>query len=238
MSLPRFFLNDGPPPMEGTLLPLEPAQAKHLWVLRLGTGAALELVLPSGPWKADLAEISKDRAVARLVRPLAEEREPAHPIHAWVPITAQLALLDDMLPGLVELGVTSIRPVAYERSEYDPARTLARFERWQRIIRGACEQSHRSRIPALGQPAVFGDLLKVDVDQRWVAYEVRAGDGNPRPGPGPIAFTSGPEGGITDGEFALLSGAGWKAVTLGGSILRAVTCPVALLGAIRFQLPD
>jgi len=238
MSLPRFFLTHAATPREGSLLPLEPAQAKHLWVLRLGAGAALELVLPSGPWKADLAEINKDRAVARLVRPLDEHREPAFPIHAWVPVTAQLSLLDDVLPGLVELGATLIQPVAYERSEYDAAKTLARFERWQRIVRGACEQSHRSRIPALGQPAAFEALLQVDVAQRWVAYEVRAGEGNPRPVKGPIAFTSGPEGGITDAEFAALTEKGWKAVTLGGSILRAVTCPVALLGAIRFQLPD
>ncbi|BDU74872.1 RsmE family RNA methyltransferase [Mesoterricola silvestris] len=237
MSLPRFFLTQADLPREGSLLPLEPAQAKHLWVLRLGAGAALELVLPSGPWKADLAEITKDRAVARLVRPLEEQREPAFPVHAWIPLTAQLSLLDDVLPGLVELGATSIQPVAYERSEYDPAKTQARFERWERIIRGACEQSHRSRIPALGQPAEFDALLGVDVPQRWVAYEVRAGEGNPRLEPGPVAFTSGPEGGITDAEFAALTGAGWKPVTLGGSILRAVTCPVALLGAIRFQNP-
>ena len=55
--------------------------------------------------------------------------------------------------------------------------------------------------------------------------------------PGPIAFTSGPEGGITDLEFKALSGAGWQAVTLGGSILRAITAPIAMMGAIRYQLP-
>lgn len=237
MSLPRFFLPYAAPPREGSLLPLEPAQAKHLWVLRLGPGAALELVLPTGPWKADLAELNKDRAVARLVRPLDEQREPPFPIQAWIPLTAQLSLIDDLLPPLVELGATLIQPVAYERSEYDAEKTLARFERWQRIVRGACEQSHRSRMPELARPAGFEALLQVEVPQRWVAYEVKAGEGNPGFALGPIAFTSGPEGGITDDEFAALTGAGWKPVTLGGSILRAVTCPVAVLGAIRFQLP-
>jgi 16S rRNA (uracil1498-N3)-methyltransferase len=203
-------------------------------VLRQGAGAALELVLPSGPWKADLAETTKDKAVARLVAPLDEDREPPFPIHAWVPLTAQVSLIDDILPGLVELGATTITPVAYQRSEYDAAKTLARMERWERILRGACEQSHRSRVPALEAPAPFRALLEVQTAQRWVAYEVPAGAANPRLAPGPIAFTSGPEGGITDQEYAGLRAAGWLPVTLGGSILRAITCPAALLGAIRF----
>jgi 16S rRNA (uracil1498-N3)-methyltransferase len=235
MSLPRFFLPYAVPPREGALVPLEPAQARHLWVLRQGPGSAVELLLPSGPWKADLAETSKDKAVARLVAPLLEDREPPFPIHAWVPLTAQLSLLDDILPPLVELGATAITPVAYQRSEYDAAKTLARMERWERILRGACEQSHRSRVPRLETPAPFNALLEVTIPQRWVAYEVPAGGANPKLAPGPIAFTSGPEGGITDLEYAALTGGGWLPVTLGGSILRAITCPSALLGAIRFQ---
>ena len=237
MSLPRFFLPYAAAPAKGALIPLEPAQARHLWVLRMAAGAALELVLPSGPWKADVAEITKDGVRVRLVGPLAEDREPPFPIQAWIPLTAQLSLLDDLLPPLVELGVTLIQPVAYYRSEFDQDKTMARFERWQRIVRGACEQSHRSHLPQLGTPLPFEALLKVGIAQRWVAYEVPSGQGNPVLAPGPVAFTSGPEGGITDPEFKALADSGWQPVTLGGSILRAVTCPVAMMGAIRFQFP-
>jgi len=236
MSLPRLFVAHAGTPREGALVPLEPAQARHLWVLRLAPGAALELVLPAGPWRADLAESGRDRATARLVGPLDEDREAPFPIDAWLPVTAQISLLDDLLPPLVELGATRIRLVAYERSEFDPAKTRARFDRWQRIIQGACEQSHRSRVPALEEPAGFEALLQVPPGQNWVAYEIAAGRANPPLRPGPVSFTSGPEGGITDGEIRALEGAGWTPVTLGGSILRAVTCPVALLGAIRFQM--
>ena len=205
-------------------------------MLRLAPGAALELVLPAGPWRADLAELGKDRAVARLVAPLREDREAPFPIEAWLPLTAQLSLIDDLLPPLVELGAGTIRLVAYQRSEFDPAKAAARMERWQRIILGAGEQSHRSRLPALSAPCGFDSLLQAPAGQKWVAYEVAAGRANPRLAPGPVAFTSGPEGGITDHEIQALQGAGWIPVTLGGSILRAVTCPVALLGAIRFQM--
>jgi len=238
MSVPRFFVPHNDLPREGVQVVLSPAQARHLWVLRMPQGSALELLLPSGPWKADLSETRKDNALARLVAPLRENREAAIAIEAYIPITAQLSLLDDLIPPLVELGVSLIQPVAFRRSEFDAEKTAARFERWQRIVQGACEQSHRSKVPAFNPPVPFETLLSVATPQRWVAYEVASGQPNPSLREGPIAFTSGPEGGITDGEFAALTGAGWQPVTLGGSILRAITCPVAMLGAIRFQAPE
>jgi len=237
MSIPRFFVPYPGQPHAGLQLPLGAAQARHLWVLRLPPGSALELVLETGPWKADLVELSKDQALARLVAPLQEDREPPCAITAYVPVTAQLSLLDDLLPPLVELGATRIQPVVFRRSEHDADKTAARFERWQRILHGACEQSHRSRVPAFAPPMGFEQLLADPTPQRWVAHEVPTGQANPTLALGPVAFTSGPEGGLTDGEFTALGAAGWLPVYLGGSILRAVTCPVAMLGAIRFLLP-
>jgi len=237
MSIPRLFVPYPGVVHEGVQVPLGAAQARHLWVLRLPQGSALELVLESGPWKADLSEIDKDHALARLVAPLREDREPPFALAAYVPVTAQLSLLDDLIPPLVELGATLIQPVVFRRSEYDAGKTAARFERWQRIVHSACEQSHRSKVPGFALPVPFDALLTVDVAQRWVAHELPSGQDNPTLARGPVAFTSGPEGGLTDGEYAGLSGAGWQPVYLGGSILRAVTCPVAMLGAIRFLLP-
>lgn len=237
MSLPRFFL-DVPPaaPVEGLALPLGAETARHLRALRLRPGAALEVVLGESPWRADLAELDRERALARLVAPLAEEREHPFPLEACLPLTAQLSLWDEWLPPLVELGVTRIQPVAYARSEFDPAKTAARLERWQRLILAACEQSHRTRRPELHPPMAFEALLAWPTAQKWVAYELATGQANPALRPEPLAFTCGPEGGIADGEFAALAAAGWVPVSLGRSILRAVTTPVALLGAVQFQL--
>jgi 16S rRNA (uracil1498-N3)-methyltransferase len=170
------------------------------------------------------------------VAPLEEDREAPIPLQAWIPLTAQLSLVDEMLPPLVELGASLLQPVIYTRSEYDSRKTLARLERWQRIVLAACEQSHRTRVPDLRQPVPFEALLALDLPQKWVAYERKTNGRNPMLESQAIAFTSGPEGGITDGEFAGLRNAGWKAVSLGQGILRAVTAPVAMLGAIQHQL--
>jgi 16S rRNA (uracil1498-N3)-methyltransferase len=82
----------------------------------------------------------------------------------------------------------------------------------------------------------FEALIAWPTAQKWVAYELATGEANPVLRPEALAFTSGPEGGITDDEYTALAAAGWASVSLGRSILRAVTAPVALLGAVQFQL--
>ncbi|MBK8573088.1 MAG: 16S rRNA (uracil(1498)-N(3))-methyltransferase [Geothrix sp.] len=235
MSLPRFFLAPLPA-AENALVPLDAEAARHLKALRLKPGAALELVLGDQTWRADLAKLDRGRATARLVAPLHEDREPPVALQACLPLPAQLSLFDEWLPPLVELGITLIQPVVYRRSEFDAAKTAARMERWARLIQSACEQSHRSRLPELRPPMPFASLLTWEAPQRWVAYELATGQANPPWRPEALAFTSGPEGGITDEEFVALCGAGWQPVSLGRSILRAVTTPVALLGAVQYQL--
>ena len=236
MSLVRFVLPWAGAPAENALVSLNPEQARHLSVLRITPGEALELLLPGGPWKAELAELSKRGATVRLVCPVQEDREPSIPIHACLPLTAQLSLWDDWLPGVVELGATLIQPVIYQRSEFDPKRTAPKLERWRRLILASCEQSHRNRVPELREPVPFEALLAWDAPQKWVAYEVRQAVVNPALEEKALAFTHGPEGGITDDEFSRLIRAGWLPVSLGASILRAVTCPSAVLGAVQFEL--
>ncbi len=236
MSLPRFVLSTQTTIQENASLEMEGEQARHLSVLRLKPGDALELLLPSGPWRAEVSEMGKHKALIRLVCPLDENREAPVALEACLPLTAQLSLWDDWLPACVELGASLIQPIIYTRSQFDARKTAQRMERWQRIISGACEQSHRSRIPELREPVTFEHLLAWPTQQKWVAYELHVGERNPSLEKAPIAFTHGPEGGITDEEFASLQKHGWQSVTLGRSILRAVTCPSALLGAIQYEL--
>lgn len=236
MSLPRLIVPAPGPYFEGRLIALSPEQARHLHALRLKAGSALELLLEDGPWQADLTGITPKAAHARLIAPLREAREAPIAIHACLPITSHLATWEDWLPPLVELGVTHFHPIAYARSEFDPHRVPSKVERWSRVIAAAVEQSHRNHIPELLPIQPFDTLRDWSIPQRWVAYEAAAGVANPTLSKEPLAFTCGPEGGITDEEFLALRKAGWLPVCLGLSILRAVTAPIAMLGAIQFQL--
>lgn len=236
MSLPRLIVPSPGPCYEGRLVALSSDQARHLHALRLKPGEALELLLEDGPWQADLTGITRDAAHARLISPLHEPRESQIPLHACLPVTSHLGTWEDWLPPLVELGVTHIHPINYSRSEANAHRMLAKGERWSRIIASAVEQSHRNHIPELFPVQPFNTLLDWQIPQRWVAYEASAGIVNPVLRKEPLAFTCGPEGGITNEEFSALKESGWQPVSLGRSILRAVTAPVALMGAIQFLL--
>lgn len=218
------------------MIALSPEQARHLHALRLKAGAALELLLDGGPWQADLTGITLEVAHVRLISPLLELRESPIPLHACLPITSHLATWEDWLPPLVELGVTHFHPIIYARSEFDSRRTLAKVPRWSRIIASAVEQSHRSHIPELLPAQQFTSLLDWRIPQRWVAYEATANVVNPALSMEALAFTCGPEGGISDAEFVALRDSGWQPVCLGRSILRAATAPIAVMGAIQFQL--
>jgi len=236
MTLPRFAFTEPVDPREGLLLPLGVEQAKHVIALRIALGGSLEALLPNGIWLGELASTSKQGAAIRLVAPIGENREAPIEIHACLPITAQLNIWADFLPSAVELGATLIQPVIYERSQFDCRQVKPRMERWRRVILAACEQSHRNKIPELLPPLPIDALQTWRADQKWVAYETQTGAQNPRLEPGSIAFTHGPEGGIADSEIELLTKSGWRAITLGKSILRAATCPAAILGGIQMEL--
>jgi len=236
MTLPRFVLPDAITPVENSTIALGPEQAKHIAAIRLVLGNSLEIHIPAGIWRAELVGITKNSASVRLVAPINENREAPVDIHACLPITAQLGLWDDFLPDAVELGATLIQPVIYERSQYNKHSVDARMGRWRRIILTACEQSHRTRIPELRPPLPLESLRTWDVQQRWVAYEVKTAAPNPVLILENIAFTHGPEGGIADIEIDMLRESGWKPISLGRSILRAATCPAAILGALQMEL--
>ncbi|MDR1842019.1 MAG: 16S rRNA (uracil(1498)-N(3))-methyltransferase [Holophagales bacterium] len=236
MSLPRFILPDFANQLENASLSLGAEQTKRVAALRLAPGDSLEALLPGGLWRAELIGLSRGGAAIRLVCPVSENREAPIEIHACLPITAQLSLWDDFLPGVVELGAALIQPIIYERSQYDKRGFSARLARWRKIILAACEQSHRTRVPELLSPIPLEALQSWGVKQRWAAYEVKTGEPNPELALEDIAFTHGPEGGVADREIDLLRQSGWKPLCFGKSILRAVTCPAAILGAVQAEL--
>lgn len=240
MSLPRFFLSVAPKDLrEGGLVALPPEAARHAQVLRLRSGDALELAWhPGEVWVGDVVSARGSDWTIRLVRSLDENREWPVRIEACIPILAQPSLIDDMLPGLVELGVQTFQPIVFDRSEYDAHKIQGRMERWQRLCERSAEQSHRSRLPELRAPETIDYLLRHPISQRWVAYEAQQ-----RHEPNPFrcqdfVFTSGPEGGFTPREISQLLEADWQPISLGGSILRAVTAPCALMGAAAFHLSN
>jgi 16S rRNA (uracil1498-N3)-methyltransferase len=156
--------------------------------------------------------------------------------------------MDVIVRMTVEIGVDAIHPVITTRSEVrlSTERRRAKVERWRRIARSAAEQSHRQRVPELGEPAPLADVIKalgptahiITLSEREKGATLRhvLNDLETPSSSLDVALVVGPEGGLSVEEEYALSDAGALTATLGETILRTETAAVvavALANDIR-----
>jgi 16S rRNA (uracil1498-N3)-methyltransferase len=154
--------------------------------------------------------------------------------------------LELIVQKAVELGVTTITPVATERSivKLDERKAAERTERWQRIADEAARQCGRADVTsvtppvslkeALAQPPLEGER-RIILDEEERGTRLRDVLGSPA---APYCFLIGPEGGLTRAEVQLAQAAGYLPVTLGPRILRTETVGLALLAIVQHVLGD
>lgn len=143
---------------------------------------------------------------------------------------------DEVVRQVTELGVDEIVPIISDRTL--PRPSANKLQRWRRIATEAGEQSERLTVPVIREPLVWSSwlthesqdfrficvarqtvpsLLSVCLTARFTEVEVAIG----------------PEGGWTTTEIAQAIAHGYQPVTLGASILRAVTASVTAIGILR-----
>jgi 16S rRNA (uracil1498-N3)-methyltransferase len=217
---------------------LEGAEHHHLArVARIKAGEEVWIFDRQGNrYRAEVENVGKDRSRLRLVGRAAAER-PA------VEITLGQALIkpgnmDLVVQKAAELGVTVLVPLVTARSLHGQAGNGAKkIERWRKIALEAAKQSRRSAATAIEPFTPVEDFADCETDARKLYLsesggkplrEVLTGPG----GPSAVALLSGPEGGWTAGEEEMLKGAGFEAVSLGKTVLRAETATIAAVGMI------
>lgn len=252
---PRFFASELRPPQAW----LRGAAAEHLGrVLRARTGEIVELASAGLTYRACITSIRPEEIEFELL-----DSRPAAAPHCRIelaPAIFRFHRWEWLLEKAVELGVEAVQPVIAARSEPHLARAAtARRERWQRLAEAAAGQSHRVFPPPVQPPLPLSEYLQRaggEADARLWLREP-AGDGktaehamplrewlrergnrreeNPWELPR-VRLLSGPEGGWKDEECATLTAGGWQAVSLGPTVLRAETAPLAALAALVLML--
>ncbi len=207
-----------------------------LHVLRLGTGASLEVFDGSGrAYDARVVAVEEDGV--RLA--LGEMRRA--PASRAVHILQGLPKGDKLewvLQKGTELGATAFHPVATARSvvKLEPRRAEERTLRWRKIVEEAARQCQRNDVPAVHPPQSLLEaaralapgtlLLVLDEEESAVAL----GEAFRASAPGtPVALVVGPEGGLDREEAGALQALGGRCVTLGRRILRTETAALAAL---------
>ncbi|MGD8207097.1 MAG: 16S rRNA (uracil(1498)-N(3))-methyltransferase [Thiohalocapsa sp.] len=234
--IPRIYT---PQPLGvGDRVTLEAGASAHLaQVLRLQPGDAVVLFNGDGHDCRGHIETSRRDAVrARIERRGPQEAAPSLPICLALGISKG-ERMDFSLQKAVELGVSAIVPLFTERSvvRLRDERLARRIRHWQGVVVSACEQSGRSRLPALADPlglqawldtAPAGGLL---LDPRG---DLPLPDAMPPSAEG-LTLLVGPEGGLSPQERRAALAAGFRGVRLGPRTLRAETAPLAAIAAIQ-----
>jgi 16S rRNA (uracil1498-N3)-methyltransferase len=235
MARRRFFVDrvhDGRAELAGD-------EARHLSrVLRAAPGQRYEISDNHALYLAEIAEVTAQRVVFRMVEPLEFTAPP-------VAITLLAALIKfDRFEWIVEkateLGVAKIIPMDCERSEKGLAKAAEkRRERWQRVAREASQQSRRVHLPEITPPAAFTQAIAQPARFRFALEEnpgaqplLTAAMSSERRQRDTVALAVGPEGGWTDDERSLLARAGFTAVSAGFQIMRTETAAISALAVL------
>lgn len=139
---------------------------------------------------------------------------------------APIKRTDDLLNMATQMGVGRFLPVITDRTNANHIK----WERMQKIVVEASEQSNRNSVPTILSPCRFSEL---DLSNLVFADE-RAAYGHAT-AQMPTVIKSvliGPEGGFSDAEFGALDSAGACGISLGKTILRAEVAAVVAIAKV------
>jgi 16S rRNA (uracil1498-N3)-methyltransferase len=234
--MPRFYCPQ--PLVAGDLIALPDQVAHHAWVVRLQPGAALTLFNgDGGEYLAELAEVDKKRASARILAHVARDCELPYEI-TLAQALPEAAKMDWIIEKAVELGVAAIQPLAAQRSvvRLSAERAEKRLAHWQGVIVAASEQSGRNRLARLAPVDDFGRWIGQRDMHRRILLSPRGGESlagwaRHQP-PQSLCLLVGPEGGFSEQEEDAAIGQGALALSMGPRILRTETAGVAAAAAL------
>ncbi len=220
-------------------------EARHAAsVMRLTQGQTVELFDGRGTLaKAQIEKISSKEVTCR-IESLQTAEKPARPriiIAASVPKADRFDLL---IAKCTELGADRITPVIFERSVKQPKNPKA-ADRWRNITISAAKQCKRLFLPVIDKPLPLTKAIsKLTVDYPASRILVGSLADNAKSllkikfdSRDVIAFI-GPEGGLTDRENELLTGAGAKFVRITNTVLRVETAAIAFAAVLAATRGD
>ncbi len=235
MRVPRIFQQQDL--AVGTTIELDERAFKHLiQVLRFSEGR--ELILFNGlggEYHAKLSSVSKRSAQAHIFSFDNISRESSLEIHLAQCISKG-DRFDFAIQKAVELGVNSITPLISARSQLklNEERRDKKRQHWQQVAISACEQSGRTLIIRIYEPAGLADYLaQAKAQTRLLLHPegskklsgIKLGHS--------FDLLIGPEGGFEEKEIALAQRAQFEIIRLGERILRTETAPIVVISALH-----
>jgi 16S rRNA (uracil1498-N3)-methyltransferase len=234
MRLTRICVDE---PLEGrSTITLRGAAARHAGrVLRLKTGDPLRVFDGSGgEYAATVRNVGRDTVEVTLGDFVAEGPAPPLEIVLWQGV-ARGDRMDFTVQKATELGVDAILPVITRRSvaQLSAERAGRRLRHWRALAASAAEQSGRTRLPELFEPAPLATCLatparpglRIVLDPD-ASHSLASLSGERI---GRLTLLAGPEGGLDDAERDAAVTAGFRPFHIGPRVLRTETAAIAAL---------
>jgi 16S rRNA (uracil1498-N3)-methyltransferase len=223
--------------VEGDRALLLDHNAAHLFrVLRVKPGQQFEVVAGGVLRMGTVEFASEDRVEFHLGLEIASAHLPEVAVYLSI---FKFDRMEWALEKLTELGVSRIAPVAAQRSGHHFVKGAGtRLERWRKIVHEAAQQARRIAPPEIAPPLALKQVVAEAKGSRIVLAEneqeltLKAALTNYAP---PLSLAFGPEGGWTPEEVNMLEQAGWKAASLGSTILRAETAAIAAVAVVMAE---
>lgn len=234
MRISRIFTGQALQP--GSRIALDERATHYLaQVLRLRTGDRVELFDGSGcDYAGVLTRCDRKGCSADVMDVVRTEQAAPLELHLGIGLSRG-ERMEFAIQKSVELGISSFTPLLTGRSvvALEGERLTRRIAHWRGVVVGACEQSGRSRLPALHPPATLRDWLNDHPGGLMLYHRARqALATQPHPGDS-LNLLIGPEGGLSDAEREMAGASGFLAVRLGPRVLRTETAPLAAVAAIQ-----
>ena len=222
MRIDRFFVKDQL--KEGGVISIKDDAVIHQWrkVLRYKPGTIVELCDNSGfVYKGELKNYNNGAEVEIL------EKKKGNVLDKKLTLYMSLIKKDKfelVCEKVTELGISKIIPVTTDFS----IKHNVRFDRLEKIVREASEQSERAMLPEIGEVLTLDKAIDSSPENSVVLVARKEGDG-------PLnsdAVFVGPEGGWSEKELDMFKEKGIKGVNLGTQVLRAETAGIVGVGGI------
>ena len=233
----------------GAIVKLSENAAVHATrVLRLNVGDIIKLFNGDGfDYSCELMSVKKSEVLAKVKSSVAINNESPLNITLLQGISGG-DRMDYTIQKAVELGVTLIQPLSTERSvvKLSAERAEKRLEHWQNVVRSACEQCGRAKIPQVASPMSLTAWLGATMNLK--SSHAGAGDANLRILLNPIGAKQlsalpkttqniqlliGAEGGLSQAEIDLATNHGFQSIILGPRILRTETAALVAISAMQ-----
>ena len=241
----RFFL----PPSSiqaGRVHFSESVSRQIMQVLRLKPDARVVVLDGTGKeYLVRLIDLSVHETLGEIESESLSAGEPKTQLTLYLCLT-QREKFEWMLQKCTEVGASCFVPVISSRSLVQDAKeVINKYERWQRILQEAAEQSHRGKVPTLEPPLPFEQALKAAArinSCKLIPWEEEkslslkeALQTHPAD---EVCLLIGPEGGFSKEEVAQAQSAGFLSVTLGKRILRMETAAVVASALVLYERGD